>query len=130
MAERSCINFVIQGSAADICKIAMVQISQTLHANPQIRACMVLPIHDEIIFGLWQTTRALVFLILEIIVFTDVREDDVSVLEQLVIDAMEKSMRLRVPLVVHVSHGQRWGKLDAPSGDSKDDQPDTIHSDE
>ena len=67
---------------------------------------------------------------LEIIAFTDVHEDDVSVLEQLVIDAMEKSMRLRVPMVVHVSHGQRWGKLDAPSGDSKDDQPDTIHSDE
>jgi len=50
-AERSATNFVIQGSAADICKIALLECSRRLASKPHLRAKLILQIHDELILG-------------------------------------------------------------------------------
>lgn len=51
-AERSATNFVIQGTAADICKMALLECCSRLVAQPQLRARLILQVHDELIWGM------------------------------------------------------------------------------
>ncbi|MFO0724443.1 MAG: DNA polymerase I [Myxococcota bacterium] len=87
--QRIAANTPIQGSAADIAKLAMLSISRSLRQN-QLKTRMLLQIHDELVF--------------------EVPEAEVGQVVDLVRDAMERAYPLRVPLVVEVGVGNSWGE--------------------
>lgn len=86
-AERTAMNTPIQGTAADIIKRAMVQMSEALEETG-LKANMLLQVHDELIF--------------------EVAPDDVEPLKELVTEVMEQALELDVPLQVDVSSGNSW----------------------
>ena len=86
-AERNAINAPLQGSAADIIKKAMIDISREMHRN-NMRSAMILQVHDELVF--------------------DVVPDELPTLTDLVTSCMEKAYRGRVPLSVGVGVGANW----------------------
>jgi DNA polymerase-1 len=86
-AERTAINSPIQGSAADILKIAMNKLQTKLN-NSNIRANMLLQVHDELVF--------------------EVHKDDVELLDKLVKNQMEHAAILNVPLVADSNWGETW----------------------
>lgn len=86
-AERTAINTPIQGTAADIIKKAMVEISERLERE-QMSSTLLLQVHDELIF--------------------EVPEDELEVMQKLVPEVMEAAIELKVPLKVDVSYGPSW----------------------
>ena len=86
-AERMAINMPIQGSAAEMIKIAMKNIIDELDKK-KMQSKMVLQIHDELIF--------------------EFPENEESYLKKLVIDKMENVVELSVPLVVDYGIGNNW----------------------
>ncbi len=86
-AERNAINAPIQGSAADIIKIAMIGIFKRLNNN-QLNAKMILQVHDELIF--------------------EVQEDELANLKKIVVEEMEGAADLTIPLVVDHGIGKNW----------------------
>ncbi len=86
-AERNAINAPIQGSAADIIKVAMINIHNRLIAE-KLRSKMILQVHDELNFS--------------------VANDELLHVEQLVKEEMEKAFSLSVPLLVEVGKGKNW----------------------
>lgn len=86
-AERNAINYPIQGSAADIIKVAMVRIHERLRAE-NLQAKMVLQVHDELVF--------------------DVPVSEQSAVEKLVRWEMEHAVELDVPLLVDMGVGRNW----------------------
>jgi DNA polymerase-1 len=90
--ERMAINTVIQGSAADMIKLAMIALQKELRSL-EWPARMLLQIHDELIF--------------------EVRDDFVSKTAQVVREVMTTVMPLSVPLKVDVKHGPNWAACDA-----------------
>jgi DNA polymerase-1 len=88
-AERNAINYPIQGSAADIIKVAMVNIDRRLRAEG-LRTRMVLQVHDELVF--------------------DVPRDELELIKQLVKLEMENAVPLSVPLVVDIGVGANWSE--------------------
>ncbi|MEE8559053.1 MAG: DNA polymerase, partial [Myxococcota bacterium] len=89
-AERMAVNSVIQGTAADIIKRAMVEIDAALRTHGAPRARMILQIHDELLF--------------------EVTPDDVSRLGELAIERMASVADLHVPLEAHVGSGSTWSE--------------------
>jgi DNA polymerase-1 len=87
LPERTAVNSVIQGSAADLIKLAMIAIDGRLR-NESLDAKMILQIHDELVF--------------------EVAPDDVDRLAQLVQQDMRSVLQLRVPLKVDVKWGDNW----------------------
>ena len=88
-AERIAVNTPIQGTAADLIKIAMIKIDQRLAAeHPQ--AWMILQVHDELVF--------------------DVPEPDVAPVEALIREEMESALTLDVPLRVDIATATTWAK--------------------
>jgi DNA polymerase-1 len=94
-AERQAINMPIQGTSADMIKIAMVQIDAFMAKHygegPDAGARMLLQVHDELVF--------------------EVRKELVSEFTASVIPIMENVKKLAVPIVVNVSTGGRWGEM-------------------
>lgn len=88
-AERNAINAPLQGSAADIIKLAMVSIHRQLKHS--YRTKMILQVHDELIF--------------------DVYRPELDIIKEIVKHEMEKAVNLSVPLVVDIGIGNNW--LDA-----------------
>lgn len=88
-AERVAINTPIQGTAADIIKLAMLAIAARLHASG-LRARMLLQVHDELLF--------------------EVPEDETDRVGALVRESMERVMPLEVPLRVDVGSGRNWAE--------------------
>jgi DNA polymerase-1 len=88
-AERVAINAPIQGSAADLVKLAMVRVQARLQAE-SLAARLVLQVHDELVF--------------------DVPESEVDAVAALVRAEMVAAMPLRVPLVVDVGVGTNWAE--------------------
>ena len=86
-AERNAINAPIQGSAADIIKVAMIRIFQRFKAE-HIRSKMILQVHDELNFT----------------VYPDERER----VERIVIEEMQNAYQLRVPLIADCGWGTNW----------------------
>ena len=86
-AERNAINYPIQGSAADIIKVAMVAIHRRL-AKEGLGARMVIQVHDELVF--------------------DVPEKEVDPVTALVREEMEGALSLSVPLRVEIGVGKNW----------------------
>ncbi len=88
-AERVAINSVIQGSAADLIKIAMVNIQRRLTAEKR-PSKMLLQVHDELVF--------------------ETPADQVEAEAQMIGHEMESAMKLRVPLKVEAGWGPSWGQ--------------------
>ncbi len=86
-AERNAINAPIQGSAADIIKIAMIRIFDRLQRE-QLKTRMILQVHDELNFN--------------------VPIDEVDVVRRLVTEEMENAYRLHVPLLVDYGVANNW----------------------
>ena len=86
-AERNAINAPIQGSAADIIKVAMARIYQRFRAEG-IKAKMILQVHDELNFS--------------------VPIDEKERVEEIVIEEMEKAYRMHVPLKADCGWGKNW----------------------
>lgn len=89
--ERMAVNTVIQGSAADMIKLAMIGVAKRLGPSG-LRAHMLLQIHDELLF--------------------EVHADDTQALAELVRDAMTQVMPLSVPLKVDVKSGCNWAECE------------------
>ncbi|MDD0852435.1 DNA polymerase I [Halobacteriovorax sp. GB3] len=89
-AERMAINSPIQGTAADIIKIAMINIQKTLEEK-ELKSKMILQVHDELIF--------------------DVPENELEQMKAIVREGMEKVVNLRVPLSVDMGYGVNWFDL-------------------
>jgi DNA polymerase-1 len=86
-AERNAINAPIQGSAADVIKIAMINIHKKMAAE-KFASKMVLQVHDELVF--------------------DVLKSEEKKLEALIKKEMESAVELAVPLLVEVGRGENW----------------------
>jgi DNA polymerase-1 len=87
LAERNAVNAPIQGTSADIIKLAMIGVAARMK-EAGLRSKMVLQIHDELLF--------------------DALPDEVPALQALVKDVMENVIRLSVPLTVECSAGINW----------------------
>ena len=86
-AERNAINAPIQGTAADIIKVAMIHIFQRFqHEN--IRSKMILQVHDELNFSVYPEEKELV--------------------ERIVLEEMQNAFQMQVPLVADSGFGQNW----------------------
>jgi DNA polymerase-1 len=88
-AERTAINTPIQGTAADLIKVAMIRTAALLKER-QLKTVMLLSVHDEIVF--------------------EVPDDELDTIRQLVPDIMENVWALKVPLKVNVSWGSNWAE--------------------
>ncbi len=86
-AERNAVNAPIQGSAADIIKLAMINVHRTMKAQ-QLKSKMVLQVHDELVF--------------------DVHPDEVNLLPGIVKNAMENAIKLEVPMEVEMQLAKNW----------------------
>jgi DNA polymerase-1 len=85
--EREAINMQIQGSAADLIKLAMVNIYRRLRRE-RLQGCLLLQVHDELVF--------------------EVPPDELQALAGLVTEEMEGAMTLAVPLKVDLAAGPNW----------------------
>ena len=90
LAERNAINAPIQGSAADIMKLAMVEIYRRFEAEG-IRSKMIMQVHDEVV--------------------VDTLNEELESVKRIVKEAMESVASLRVPLIAEVNSAENW--LDA-----------------
>jgi DNA polymerase-1 len=86
-ARRAALNAPIQGTAADIMKLAMINIDREMVAKG-LKSQMLLQVHDELVF--------------------EVASGELEVLRELVVGAMESVVKLSVPLDVHVGVGKTW----------------------
>ena len=86
-AERNAINSPIQGTAADIIKLAMVSISKWMKEN-NIKSKMIMQVHDELVF--------------------DVEKTELELLSLNIKKIMENVIKIKVPLLVEVGHGKTW----------------------
>ncbi|MEO8934727.1 MAG: DNA polymerase I [Xanthomarina sp.] len=86
-AERNAVNAPIQGSAADIIKVAMINIHNKLEAG-NFKTKMLLQVHDELVF--------------------DVYKEELETIKPLIKNEMEAAFKLEVPLIVDLDVGDNW----------------------
>ena len=87
LAERNAINAPIQGTSADIIKLAMIKTDRRIRQEG-LQSRMILQIHDELVF--------------------DTTPDEVERLERIVREEMENVIELSIPLTVECNHGHNW----------------------
>ncbi|MCQ2605337.1 MAG: DNA polymerase I [Bacteroidales bacterium] len=87
VAERNAINAPVQGSAADIIKIAMINIASKMEEQ-NLRSRMILQVHDELNF--------------------DVFPDELEAMKKIVTEEMQNAVALQVPLIAEMGIGQNW----------------------
>ncbi|KAL8561162.1 hypothetical protein ACOMHN_054533 [Nucella lapillus] len=98
-AERQAVNFCVQGSAADLCKRAMVRVEQALRDQPHLTARLLMHIHDELVWELPQDQLKEMCVLVK-----SVMEDDASLCRPLL-------PCLTVPITVSLSSGSTWAHL-------------------
>lgn len=86
-AERQAINMPIQGTAADMIKLAMIHIDSSLRTQ-QLSSCMLLQVHDELVF--------------------EVRQNEEEKMKELVKKEMQQALPLSVPVEVEIGIGNNW----------------------
>jgi DNA polymerase-1 len=86
-ARRAALNAPIQGTAADIMKLAMINIDREMRER-ELKSQMLLQVHDELVF--------------------EVAPGELESLRALVVEAMERVVVLSVPLEVHLGVGKTW----------------------
>jgi DNA polymerase-1 len=89
-AERAAINMPLQGTAADIMKLAMIEVDRRL-LDSDLKAQMLLQVHDELLF--------------------EAPVSELQALRELVVDAMMGVAKLSVPLEVETSYGHNWEEM-------------------
>ncbi|MCX4335530.1 MAG: DNA polymerase I [Bacteroidales bacterium] len=87
LAERNAINAPIQGTSADIIKLAMINVDKRIREE-NLKSRMILQIHDELVF--------------------DAAGPEVGLLEQIAREEMENVVSLSIPLTVECNHGNNW----------------------
>ena len=87
LTERTAINAPIQGTSADIIKIAMINVSRRIQEEG-LQSRMVLQIHDELVF--------------------DAVPQEIDKLQQIVREEMENVIELSIPLTVECNYGNNW----------------------
>ena len=90
-AERTAVNTPLQGTAADLIKLAMIRIDAELRRR-NLQSRMLLQVHDELVF--------------------EVPESELDAMKQLVTQQMEEVHELKVPLKVELGVGPNWRDLD------------------
>ncbi len=88
-AERTAMNTPIQGTAADVIKKAMIDVSQALQEK-QLSSRLLLQVHDELVL--------------------EVKAEEVEVVGNMSKQAMEKAVSLNVPLIADIKTGPNWAK--------------------
>ena len=86
-AERNAINAPIQGSAADMIKIAMIRIHQDIK-DQKLGSKMTMQVHDELVF--------------------DVLVNETEIMKKIIIDRMKNAIKMEVPILVEVGIGRNW----------------------
>ncbi|NNE55998.1 MAG: DNA polymerase I, partial [Flavobacteriales bacterium] len=86
-AERNAINAPIQGSAADVIKIAMIDIHEEFEKH-NFKSRMIMQVHDELVF--------------------DAHKDELDTIKPIIIDKMQNAVKLPVPLKVDMDMGKNW----------------------
>ena len=86
-AERNAINAPIQGSAADIIKMAMISVHNSMK-TAGVQSKMILQVHDELVFDIHHTEK--------------------EIMQKLVKEAMEKAIALVVPMEVEMQLANNW----------------------
>ena len=87
VAERNAVNAPIQGTAADIIKLAMTEVDSQLRKR-NLQSRMVLQIHDELLL--------------------EVKENEIEEVKKLLVETMENVVKLSVPLTVECNYGKNW----------------------
>lgn len=87
LAERNAVNAPIQGTSADIIKIAMVEVDRQMQAQG-LKSRMVLQVHDELVF--------------------DAVQEEIGTLERMVVEKMQNVIELSIPLTVECNYGKNW----------------------
>ena len=90
-AERTAINAPIQGSAADVIKVAMIAINEKISENG-MKTKMTLQVHDELVF--------------------DVPKGELDKAKRIVREGMEEVIKLNVPVEAHIEVGKNWLEMD------------------
>lgn len=90
-AERAAVNMPIQGTAADIMKLAMIAVADWLHDEPNNGCKLLLQVHDELLF--------------------EVEEEAVPTLTPLIVRRMESAYPLEVPLRTDAKSGANWAEM-------------------
>ena len=91
-AERIAKNTPIQGTSADIIKIAMIRISDAMEER-ELKSRMILQVHDELIF--------------------ECPRDEAEAVRDLCLELMPASLEMKVPLKVDMKHGPNWAEMEA-----------------
>ncbi len=86
-AERNAINAPIQGSAADMIKIAMINIHKDIKAQ-SLKSTMTMQVHDELVF--------------------DVLKSEKEIIKSIILDRMPNAIKTTVPIVVEIGEGENW----------------------
>ncbi len=90
-AERTAVNTPLQGTAADLIKLAMIHIDAAI-LERELKSRMTLQVHDELVF--------------------EVPEDELDIMRSLVRELMESVHQLNVPLMVEIDVGKNWRDLE------------------
>ncbi len=90
-AERAAVNMPVQGTAADIIKIAMNRIDAEMQRR-KLRSLMTIQIHDELMF--------------------ECPGEELEEVRSLAVDIMPKSMKMKVPLKIDTKVGKNWGEME------------------
>jgi DNA polymerase-1 len=90
-AERMAINMPVQGTSADIIKVAMINLDREM-VKRQLRSKLLLQVHDELVF--------------------EVPDEEVELMRRLVPETMAAAIELSVPLKVDVKTGANWGEME------------------
>ncbi len=86
-AKRAAINFPMQGSAADLMKLAMIRFAKSLSEN-KLKSQLIMQVHDEMV--------------------VEVAKGELEIVRKLVREAMELDQPLSIPLLVNIKEGQTW----------------------
>ena len=90
-AERTAVNTPLQGTAADLIKLAMIRLDEEIRRR-RLKSRMTLQVHDELVF--------------------EVPEAEIETMRNLVREKMEKVHPLRVPVIVEIGVGKNWRDLE------------------
>jgi DNA polymerase-1 len=89
-AERMAINMPVQGTAADIIKLAMIKLQRAMDER-ELRSKMILQVHDELLF--------------------EVPQDELEEMKELLLEIMPQALELSVPIKIEIKVGKNWGEM-------------------
>ena len=89
-AERAAINAPMQGTAADLIKLAMIQVQQWIDDNSDLKGQVIMQVHDELVF--------------------EVPDNEVEKFTKKIPQIMQNVAKLDIPLIVEINAGKNWEK--------------------